>query len=76
MSTDTTQILTAIWRQVLAVAAVSPDDDFFDLGGDSFRATQLAVLVGERLGVAASPSLAFDRPSLAGQVRWVEAARR
>ncbi|GAA3042277.1 condensation domain-containing protein [Streptosporangium longisporum] len=68
--------LGALWRQVLRVPEVAPGDNFFELGGDSFRAAQLASLIGERLGVPATPALAFDRPELAGQARWIDGARR
>ncbi|SEG10702.1 Phosphopantetheine attachment site [Thermomonospora echinospora] len=71
---STEQALAAIWRQVLRVPSVAPDDDFFELGGDSFQAAKLAALVTERLGVAAPPALALNRPGFAGQLRWLREA--
>ncbi|WP_245651483.1 condensation domain-containing protein [Streptosporangium amethystogenes] len=67
--------LGALWRQVLRVPEVAPGDNFFELGGDSFRAAQLASLIGDRLGVPVTPALAFDRPELGGQARWIDDAR-
>ncbi|MFD8526323.1 condensation domain-containing protein [Streptosporangium canum] len=76
MTAPTTETeLVALWRQVLRVPDVAPGDNFFELGGDSFRAAQLAGLVGARLGVSVTPALVFDRPELAGQARWIDDAR-
>jgi acyl-CoA synthetase (AMP-forming)/AMP-acid ligase II/aryl carrier-like protein len=33
--------LRRVWREVLAVAEVSPDDDYFAIGGDSLRAVTI-----------------------------------
>ncbi|MFC7648955.1 phosphopantetheine-binding protein [Streptosporangium lutulentum] len=39
------------WRDVLDVGTVGPDDDFFDLGGDSFAAVRAVRAVREDLRV-------------------------
>ena len=39
----------AFWTEVLGVAA-APYDDFFDLGGDSIRASQVAARIWQRYG--------------------------
>ncbi|WP_219501732.1 condensation domain-containing protein [Nonomuraea ceibae] len=75
VASPTLDVLGGIWREVLRLSRVSPEDNFFALGGDSFRATRLAALVGERFGVPATAALAFDRPELAGQARWIDGAR-
>ncbi|WP_432587792.1 amino acid adenylation domain-containing protein [Streptomyces sp. HD1123-B1] len=36
------ELLTALFREVLGVGEVGPDDDFFELGGDSIVSIQLA----------------------------------
>ncbi|GLW34742.1 condensation domain-containing protein [Actinoplanes regularis] len=72
----TESALAAIWRRLLMVPTIERDDDFFALGGDSFRATQLANQVGGVFGVRADAKLAFDRPVLAGQAAWIDAAAR
>lgn len=66
--------LAELWCRVLRVPAAGPRDNFFALGGDSFRAAQLAALVGERFGVRATAALAFERPELADQARWIDEA--
>lgn len=43
--------LTRLWRQALALDAVSPDARFLDSGGDSVTATQLADMVEREFGI-------------------------
>jgi acyl carrier protein len=72
-STRTTDDLAELWREVLRVPVPGADADFFDLGGDSFQAVQLATLITQRFGVTATADLAFDVPGIDEQARWIEA---
>jgi acyl carrier protein len=45
--------LANIWAQVLGVDHVSPDADFWALGGDSLAAIRVAALAGKALGLEA-----------------------
>jgi amino acid adenylation domain-containing protein len=56
--TETERQLAELWRDVLDVPSVGPDDDFFALGGYSLLAARLAVRIEEALG-AAVPLRAF-----------------
>ncbi|MFI1934683.1 amino acid adenylation domain-containing protein [Streptomyces sp. NPDC020330] len=40
--------LASIWQEVLGVASVGPDDDFWDLGGNSLYAIRIGTLARER----------------------------
>ncbi len=42
MSVDVGAVLADLWREVLDVAEVGPDDDFYSLGGDSLLAVRLS----------------------------------
>lgn len=42
--------LAAIWKDLLGVEALGVNDDFFDLGGQSFTAIRMLVRVAERFG--------------------------
>ena len=42
---DTERMLAAIWSEVLGVATLGIDDDFFDLGGHSMLATQVVAKI-------------------------------
>ncbi|MFJ6515056.1 amino acid adenylation domain-containing protein [Streptomyces sp. NPDC091406] len=41
-------VLASVWRDVLGVEAVGPDDDFWDLGGNSLYAIRIGTLARER----------------------------
>lgn len=40
-----------LWKQLLRVGSVGPDDDFFQLGGDSMLAVRMLGTVSSRFGV-------------------------
>ncbi|WP_336213791.1 non-ribosomal peptide synthetase [Nonomuraea sp. LPB2021202275-12-8] len=50
---DLERELAAVWAEVLDVAEVNRDDDFFDLGGDSLVVAKLAATVRDRVRAAA-----------------------
>jgi hypothetical protein len=53
----------AIWRNVLRVQTVGPDDDFMGLGGNSLSAVRVVILTRAALEVAALPlQLIFEQP--------------
>jgi acyl-CoA synthetase (AMP-forming)/AMP-acid ligase II/acyl carrier protein len=68
--------LGALWAKVLSIPEVTADANFFALGGDSFRAADLATAVADAFGVDAPTTLAFDLPDLAGQAAWLADRRR
>ncbi len=54
-----------VWREVLGIAHVGPDDDFFALGGDSLLGTRLVGLLRKRFGAELSLSRLFASPTVA-----------
>lgn len=50
---DLLRALLPLWRQILHVRTIGPDDDFFALGGHSVAAAQLFALVQRTLGCSA-----------------------
>jgi len=59
------EIRTAqIWCDVLGLARVGIEDNFFDLGGDSLTAAQMAARVKEAFGVAISLRRLFEQPTI------------
>ncbi|MEU1849976.1 amino acid adenylation domain-containing protein [Streptomyces sp. NPDC019990] len=61
-ATPTERRVAEAWAQVLGAAALGRHDDFFDLGGDSFKAVRAARLVAPDLPAAA----VFRHPTVAG----------
>ncbi|WP_432994438.1 non-ribosomal peptide synthetase [Dactylosporangium sp. CA-233914] len=53
-----------IWSEVLDIDPPRGEDDFFDLGGDSLRLTEVQRLLIDRLGVDVGPLDLFGAPTL------------
>jgi acyl-CoA synthetase (AMP-forming)/AMP-acid ligase II len=75
LRTDAEHTLAALWGKVLAVPEVTADANFFALGGDSFRAAELAAAVADAFGVEVPTTLAFDVPELGAQAAWLTELR-
>ncbi len=58
------QQIAAIWREVLAIAAVGIDDSFFDAGGHSLSLVQVEALLDERLGITVPTIDLFRFPTI------------
>ena len=72
---DLERSLEAIVRDVLGCGPVGVDDNFFALGGDSLRGTQVMARVAARHGVAIGVPMLFSHPTVATLAVAVEAAR-
>ncbi|MCL4201945.1 MAG: AMP-binding protein [Pirellulaceae bacterium] len=57
--------LAAIWSEVLGRPAVGREDNFFDLGGDSLRATRITNRIRRDLRVEVQLGWLFEFPTLA-----------
>ncbi|MDH6133736.1 phthiocerol/phenolphthiocerol synthesis type-I polyketide synthase E [Kitasatospora sp. MAA4] len=68
--------LAALFGQLLGLADVSGHDGFFDLGGDSLIAVQLAGAIRTAFGVRVSVKQVFGAPTPARLARLVDAAPR
>ena len=67
--------LSAIWRELLGVAQVGPDDDFFDLGGHSLIAIRLMTRIKRDFGVRFDLSAIFEASTVAALAALVRAER-
>jgi phthiocerol/phenolphthiocerol synthesis type-I polyketide synthase E len=56
--------LRSLWAEFLGSEDVGPDDDFFDLGGNSLSAVELMTAIRERLGIEMSIAMLLDAPTL------------
>jgi nonribosomal peptide synthetase protein BlmIV len=68
--------LAALWAEVLRIETVSPEDNFFVLGGSSLQAIRLVGRLQETLGVKVELTSLFDSPTLGALADAVLAARR
>ncbi|MEA2693693.1 MAG: hypothetical protein QOJ16_3080, partial [Acidobacteriota bacterium] len=64
--------LAAIWREVLKVPEIGPDDSFFEAGGHSLLATQVLSRVRRAFGVEIPLRRIFESPTLAGLALAIE----
>jgi hypothetical protein len=61
---DTGRRLTEIWSEVLHIDPPGPDDDFFEIGGDSLLATKVVLLARRAWGVDLTVRVLLDAPVL------------
>jgi aspartate racemase len=64
--TQRQRLIASCFGEALALDAVGLHDDFFALGGDSLLATELHLLVEERLSLLCPSEFLFSVPSVAG----------
>ena len=73
--TETERALAAVWAEVLRVERVYADDGFFELGGQSLLAVQVAARVREGLGVELPLGRVFEARTLADLAAVVDEER-
>jgi amino acid adenylation domain-containing protein len=74
-STPTQRALARIWGSLLGVERAGARDNFFQLGGHSLSATQMAARVHERFGITLELRAVFENPILADLAAHVDALR-
>ncbi|WP_344325739.1 phosphopantetheine-binding protein, partial [Kitasatospora putterlickiae] len=72
----TAAAVLAIWREVLRLDDLGPDEDFFDLGGHSLLITAIAARIRQQLGVAVPLDVFFDTPTARGVAAAVSDLRQ
>lgn len=69
---STIETLSHIWQRVLQLPSVDPDDNFFDLGGDSVLAVQMFADIAEACGRQLPPVMIYHVPTIAALVAVIE----
>jgi phthiocerol/phenolphthiocerol synthesis type-I polyketide synthase E len=64
VSDDTTKHLTQIWQEILGIESITPDQNFFDLGGDSSIAVHLFAQIEKSFGVKLPLATLFEAPTI------------
>lgn len=63
--TPTEIAIADVWREVLRLDGLGVDDDFFDLGGASLAALEMAFVVSDRLGREVPEAMVFRHRTVA-----------
>ena len=71
-ATQTENQLAAIWAEVLGLDALSPESDFFDLGGHSLNGFNVLTRAEERLGVELAIDDLFEFPVLRDLAAFID----
>jgi acyl carrier protein len=58
------QAIAAIWKDILAVEHLNPDDNFFDSGGRSLQVVQVKSRLEESLGIELPVVKLFQYPTI------------
>jgi acetoacetyl-CoA synthetase len=67
-----TETLIPIWERVLQQSPIGPDDNFFDLGGDSLSAVTLFLEVEKLCGRQLPPVMIYNTPTIAALAAELE----
>ncbi len=76
-SPDTEETLAAIWQDLFGRDEISPEDDFFELGGNSLTAIKFLARVEDVFGPEALlPETLYEDARLRSLAAAIEAARQ
>ena len=73
--TATESAIAGVWEEVLRRDRIGVDDDFFDIGGHSLIATQIASRLRDRLGISVAVRLIFDHTTIAALASALDTIR-
>lgn len=69
---STIEVLTSIWQSVLQQSSIGVEDNFFDLGGDSFLAVNLFNEIARVSGRDLPPVMIYQAPTIAALAAVLE----
>ncbi|WP_433532879.1 amino acid adenylation domain-containing protein [Micromonospora sp. CA-263727] len=72
--TGTERELARIWRELLELPAIAPDDDFFALGGDSILVLEVFARAQERFPATPRPTVIYQHRTLRELAAAIDAA--
>ena len=64
MSAENIELLTGIWSRLLQTSPIAPDDNFFDLGGDSLLAVNMFLEIERATGRHFEITTIYDAPTI------------
>jgi thioesterase domain-containing protein/acyl carrier protein len=72
MSEANIALLTGIWSRLLQTSPIAPDDNFFDLGGDSLLAVNMFLEIERVTGRHFEITTIYDAPTIAELAKLLE----
>ncbi|MCP2261200.1 nonribosomal peptide synthetase MxcG [Streptoalloteichus tenebrarius] len=75
VASGTERVVLRVWREVLGVPGLSLQDDFFELGGQSLQAIQVANRLGVELGQPVPVATLFRHPTVAALAEALDQER-
>jgi acyl carrier protein len=74
--TETEAALVQIWHDILHVTSISVEDDFFELGGDSFLIQRVVGQIQDRFNVIMPIRAVFLKPTIANLAAHIDHFKR
>jgi acyl carrier protein len=65
-ASETEQSIKSLWKEMLNIDDIAPDQSFFEAGGDSLQMIDMLFRAGAELGMEIDPGLLFEDPTLRG----------
>ncbi len=75
-TSSNTLVLTEIWQRILRLSSIGPNDNFFDLGGDSALAVQLFAEIADVYGRQLPPVMIYHVPTITSQAALLDLRTR
>ncbi|MDQ6841675.1 MAG: phosphopantetheine-binding protein, partial [Actinomycetota bacterium] len=72
---DSQQAIAALWREILELEDLGPEDDFFELGGDSLAAVRMLAAIEDRLLTQIDFVAFLDAPTVASLAAALQRAQ-
>jgi putative ABC transport system ATP-binding protein len=66
------QPMASIWKTVLDISSISPDDNFFDMGGDSLKVILLLGRISKQFNRSVDSKSFLDNPTIRNTLRLIE----
>lgn len=69
------RILFNMWKDLLKIDNISINDNFFDIGGNSLLAINLANMISREFNIPLKALMIFEYPSIKAQSEWISGNR-
>jgi hypothetical protein len=67
--------IAGVWKEILRLPSIGPDENFFHLGGDSLRAIQSVLQINRVVGSNLTITHVFQAPTVRGLAKIIDSAK-